>query len=83
MLTARIKGIYMHDHGKIILFNNQSEVQNFVGNFINYSMGKALQEGLNVIEVMSAGNEVKIEEWTEALANSATCGTINFKDLKK
>lgn len=45
MLTATINNIYMHDHGKIILFNSPNEAQFFIQKFIEYSQTKAMQEG--------------------------------------
>ena len=81
MLTATINNVYMHDHGKIILFNSPNETQFFVQKFIEYSQARAMREGrIDLIPaIMSA--DVQIEEWTDRM--SCTCGTVNFDDIKR
>jgi len=85
MLTARINGIYMHDNGKIILFNSQEEINSFVQGFINYATQRAIKEGhmLKIGEIIAAGNNVAIDEWRDGDEKSCTCGTIKYEELKK
>ena len=84
MFTARINGLYMNDHGKIILFNSKEEIDFFINNFINYSMQRASAEGaIDPFSIMSLGNigrNVQIDEWKDV--KSCTCGTIKYEDLK-
>ena len=84
MLTARINGLYINDHGKIILFNSKEEIEFFINNFINYSMQRASAEGtIDPFSIMSLGNigrDVQIDEWKDV--KSCTCGTIKYEDLK-
>jgi hypothetical protein len=85
MLTARINEVYMHDHGKIILFNSQEEVNYFVQGFINYSTQQAMKQGkiFDVGEIMAARNNVVVDEWREGDEKSCTCGTIKYEELKR
>lgn len=84
MLTAQINGVYMHDHGKIILFNSQEEIKYFVQNFIDFSMQQAMRGQISSIgEIMAAGNNVVISEWRECDEKSCTCGTIKYEELKR
>lgn len=84
MFTARINGLYMNDHGKIILFNSKEEIEFFINNFINYSMQRASTEGaIDLFSIMSLeniGRNVQIDEWKDV--KSCTCGTIKYEDLK-
>lgn len=81
MFTAIINNVYMHDHGKIILFNSSDEAQFFVQKFIEYSQARAMQEGKIILipSIMSA--DIQIEEWTDRM--SCPCGTINFDNIKR
>ena len=82
MFTARINGLYLHDHGKIILFNSKNEIDYFVNQFISYCINHSAADGfLNPFNIMSLGNNVVVEEWKEP--KSCTCGTIKYEDLKK
>jgi len=82
MLTARINGLYMNDHGKIILFNSRDEIKYFIDSFINYAMNRGLAGGADPFSIMSLGNNVIIDEWTEKEEKSCTCETIKYEDLK-
>lgn len=85
MLTARINGLYMNDHGKIILFNSKSEIDFFINNFVNYSIKKATAEGImdpfDIISLTNIDKNIQIEEWKDP--KSCTCGTIKYEDLKR
>ena len=84
MLTARINGLYMNDHGKIILFNSKNEIDFFINNFINYSMKRASTEDIidpfSIMSLSNIGRDVQIDEWKDV--KSCTCGTIKYEDLK-
>ena len=84
MLTARINGLYMNDHGKIILFNSKEEIDFFINNFFNYSIKKASTEGtidpFIIMSLNDIGRDVQIDEWKDV--KSCTCGTIKYEDLK-
>lgn len=85
MLTARINGLYMNDHGKIILFNSKEEIDFFINNFINYSMQRAsgAEGALDPFGIISLGNikrDIQIDVWKDV--KSCTCGTIKYEDLK-
>lgn len=83
MFTVTLNGVYFHDHGKIILFNNQNEINTFVNGFLHYSEQRMMQEGriFEIASVMSSANNIVVEEWTDKM--SCDCGTINYNDLKK
>lgn len=83
MFTVTLNNVYLHDHGKIILFNNQNEINYFVQNFLHYSEQRMMQEGriFEVANVMNAANNIKVEEWTDRM--TCPCGTINYNDLKR
>lgn len=81
MFTVTINDVYMHDHGKIILFNSPSEAQFFVQQFIEYSQTRAMQMGrIDLIPAIMSAN-VQIEEWTDRM--SCICGTVNFDNIKR
>ena len=81
MLTARINGLYMHDHGKIILFNSKEEIDYFVNGFYNYSLNRAMKEGIDPFSVMSLGQNIVVDEWIEP--KFSNCKTIKYEDLKR
>lgn len=81
MLTVRINGLYMHDHGKIILFNSKEEIDYFINGFYNYSLNRAIQEGVDPFSIMSLGQNIAVDEWIEP--KFSTCKTIKYEDLKK
>ena len=87
MLTVRINGLYMHDHGKIILFNSKEEIDYFINQFISYSINKEMLNGfggfsgINIGEIMALRDNIIVEEWTDKLANSCTCGTAKYNDI--
>ena len=84
MLTARINGLYINDHGKIILFNSKEEIEFFINNFINYSMQRASAEStidpFSLMALTNMNRAVQIDEWKDV--KSCTCGTIKYEDLK-
>ena len=84
MFTARMNGLYMNDHGKIILFNSKEEIDFFINNFINYSMQRASAEStidpFSLMALTNMSREVQIDEWKDV--KSCTCGTIKYEDLK-
>jgi hypothetical protein len=82
MFTARINGLYLHDHGKIILFNSKNEIDYFVNQFVSYCINRSATDGfLDPFNIMSLGNNVVVEEWKEP--KSCTCGTIKYDDLRR
>lgn len=82
MLTARINGLYMNDHGKIILFNSKSEIDFFLNNFINYSIKRiGTTDPFDIITLTDLEKNVQIEEWKDP--KSCTCGTIKYENLKR
>lgn len=81
MLTARINNLYLHDHGKIILFNSKEEIDYFVNGLISYCITHGLAEGLNIAQAITLGNNIIVEEWKDP--KFCTCETIKYEDLRK
>ena len=74
---------YIHNKGKIILFQTPEEAMNFIQQFIGYSANRAVREGKNPLNVIMAQNAMQIKEFHAKEFETASCGFINFSDLIK
>lgn len=76
-------GLYFHNKGRIILFESQQEAQNFMNEFIKYSMSRLMQEG-RVSEVMQVpilvSSECRISP-VDFDIDKIKCGTVFAREL--
>ena len=72
---------YVHNKGRIILFESQDEIQYFLELFSQYATQRLMQEG-NPIAAMQAS--MTIQSRCNVVPNfdrEVTCGTITMKEL--
>ena len=78
-------GEYFHKEGKIILFENQEEANNFINYFIRYSVQRLHNEG-RATEAMSAPMVILQRSKLAPVdfdINAVECGVVYCRDLRK
>lgn len=76
-------GVYFHEKGKVILFEDIQEAQGFANMFFKYAMAAAAQAGglVALPQVLFARSETEIREWNDS--NSGNMMTKAFSEIKK
>lgn len=85
LTIQRLNGAYYHNKGRIILFESQSEAEQFLNMFTQYSVQRLMSEGRGR-EAMSAPMRIMSEsEITPATfdINSVRCGIVYASELLK
>lgn len=78
-------GTYFHKDGKIILFENQNQINEFLNYFIQYSVNRLSREG-RAHEAMSAPMKIMSDSIAMPVdfdINTVPCGVVWAGDLKK
>ena len=75
-------GLYFHNKGRIILFESQEEVNNFMNMFIQYSINRLMQEGRihEIIQAQMIPNQCKISS-VDFDIEKVKCGTVLAREL--
>ena len=78
-------GTYFHKDGKIILFENQRQINEFLNYFTQYSVNRLIREGRQQ-EAMSAPMKIMSDSIAMPVdfdINTVPCGVVWAGDLKK
>lgn len=77
-------GSYFHNKGRIILYESQQQAIRFLESFIQYSINRLAQEGVNGLEIMQVPMIVQNRSSIEAVdfdIDKVKCGTVYATDL--
>lgn len=81
-VIQHLDGTYFHNKGRIILFTEPQEAQNFINMFIQYAMGRLMQEErigeVMKAQMMSAQCDIKPVNFN---INKVECGTVLAREL--
>lgn len=83
MLAVTVNDIYLARNREIILFEDQNDINFFLQKFFNYAMQKAATGLGDVFEVMTAQNNVKVEEFDMNNLRYKNCKTCLWSDIKR
>lgn len=78
-------GTYYHKDGKIIIFENEQEINEYLNCFIQYSADRLAREG-RTMDAMSAPMVIMSESNVMPVdfdINTVPCGVIFAKDMRK
>ena len=78
-------GTYYHKDGKIIIFESEQEINEYLNCFIQYSADRLAREG-RTMEAMSAPMVIMSESNITPVdfdINTVPCGVIFAKDMRK
>ena len=78
-------GTYFHKGGKIIIFENENEINDFLNSFIQYSVDRLSREG-RVTEAMTAPMRIMSESITSPVdfnIDAVPCGVIYASDMRR
>ena len=78
-------GTYFHKDGKIILFENQNQVNDFLNYFVKYSVDRLIREGRQR-EAMTAPTKIMMGSIVMPVdfdINTVPCGVVWAGDLRR
>lgn len=75
-----LSNYYFHEKRNIIIFDTEEKAYNFLLQFRNYSINRALKEGCDVFSILQ---KVSLLEIIPIDFDQKSCNTINFNNIKK
>lgn len=75
-------GYYFHNKGRIILFENLDDASAFLNHFVQYAIGRRIQETQDPSEIITVHNVMSQTHILEKdFVETPECGVILFREM--